>query len=310
MRLFKKIKAVKWHLGNLIFKRMFRFWQYLGFHIVRNNFYESIPDTRTLSDELWQRHSEMVGIDINETGQLELLNEFSDKFKNEYDNFCVTRCQTTCPYEYYLKNASFGSVDAEILYSMIRRFKPRRIIEIGSGNSTYLSAMALLRNQQEDPGYQWDLAAINPYPSDIMQAGFAGLTKLINKKVQDVELSQFCQLQENDILFIDSSHVLNIGSDVQYEYLEILPRLNPGVIIQMHDILMPAEYFRRWVMRDYYFWTEQYLLQSFLAFNDSFKVLWGASYMHLRHSEKLRAAFKSYDHQTTWPGSFWIRKTK
>jgi len=173
-----------------------------------------------------------------------------------------------------------------------------------------LSAQAILKNEEEDNDYECELVAIEPYPNDILKAGFPGLSKLIPKKVQDIPLSEFKKLSENDILFIDSSHVLKIGSDVQYEYLEILPRLNKGVIVHAHDIFLPAEYPKEWILKDYRFWTEQYLLQAFLSFNDSFEVLWGGSYMHLRHPDKLEEAFSSYKRDERWPGSFWIRRIK
>jgi len=120
---------------------------------------------------------------------------------------------------------------------------------------------------------------------------------------------EFGKLKENDILFIDSSHVLKIGSDVQYEYLDILPRLSKGVIVHVHDIFLPAEYPKEWVLKDYIFWTEQYLLQAFLAFNDSFEVLWAGHYMHLKYPNKLEDAF-SYKRDERLPGSFWMRKIK
>lgn len=233
---------------------------------------------------------------------------FVSKFKNEYGQF--PRNQTGVPYEYYLDNGAFESVDGEILYCIIRRFKPRRIYEIGSGYSTYLSAQAVQQNAREDSGYQCELVAIEPYPNEILKAGFPGLTKLISKEVQDVHLSEFEKLTENDILFIDSSHVLRIGNDVQYEYLDILPRLDKGVIVHAHDIFLPAEYPKQWILRDRRFWTEQYLLQAFLAFNDSFEVLWASSYMHLNYPDKLEEAFSSYRKDQTWPGSFYIRKTR
>ena len=192
---------------------------------------------------------------------------------------------------------------------MIRHFKPKRIFEIGSGNSTYLSAQAVLKDK-EDNGHKCELIAVEPYPNDVLKAGFPGLSELISTKIQDIPLSEFNKLKENDILFIDSSHVLKIGSDVQYEYLEILPRLNKGVIVHLHDIFLPAEYPREWVLKDYRFWTEQYLLQAFLAFNDNFEVLWAGSYIHLKHPDKLEAAFSSYKRDERLPGSFWIRKIK
>jgi len=290
------------------YRKTFPFWQRLGLHITPNHFNWPIPDTRTLKDDLWLKHSELVGIGINEGKQLEFLSLFVFAFKNEYDNF--PKNKTSTAYQYYVNNGAFESVDGEILYCMIRHFKPKQIFEIGSGYSTYLSAQAILKNKEEDDGYECKLVAIEPYPNEILKAGFPGLHKLIPEEVQDIPALEFKKLAQNDILFIDSTHVLKIGSDVQYEYLEILPRLNKGVIVHAHDIFLPAEYPKDSVLKDYRFWTEQYLLQAFLAFNDSFEVLWGGSYMHLKHPDKLEIAFSSYRRDRVWPGSFWMTKTK
>ena len=143
-----------------------------------------------------------------------------------------------------------------------------------------------------------------------MKNGFPGLSQLVLSKIQDVPLSEFCSLEENDILFIDSSHVLKVGSDVQHEYLEILPRLKKGVIVHCHDIFLPEEYPKNWVLNNYVFWNEQYLLQAFLSFNESFKVLWAGNYMHLMHSDKLEQIFSSYKKDKVMPGSFWMAKTR
>ena len=102
--------------------------------------------------------------------------------------------------------------------------------------------------------------------------------------------------------------MLKNGSDVQFEFLEVLPRLAKGVLVHLHDIFLPAEYPRNWVMRDRRFWNEQYLLQAFLAFNSGFEVVWAGSWMHLNHSDRLTHAFPSYDAKSVWPGSFWIRR--
>ena len=122
-------------------------------------------------------------------------------------------------------------------------------------------------------------------------------------------LSRFEALGENDILFIDSTHALRIGGDVQHEYLEILPRLRPGVLVHAHDVFLPAEYPREWIHESRFFWTEQYLLQAFLAFNERFAVLWGSHFMYMRHEQALARAFRPPG--TTLPmtgGSFWMRR--
>ena len=307
-KIASKLRLGKESTLDYFIKKTFPIWQSLGFHISLNNFYSPIPDTRTLKENLWSRHPELVGVDLNEKKQLELLSLFMSRFKIKYDKF--PRNRTSTLHEYYVNNGFFGSVDGEILYCMIRRFKPRKIFEIGSGYSTYLSAQAILENREEDDGYECELVAIDPYPNDVSKAGFQGLSKLIPEEVQDIPLSQFSKLMENDILFIDSSHVLKIGSDVQYEYLEIIPKLNKGVIIHAHDIFLPAEYPKEWVLKKYIFWTEQYLLKAFLAFNDSFEVLWSGSYMHLRYPDKSENAFSSYTREEQLPGSFWIRRIR
>ena len=245
---------------------------------------------------------------MNEEKQLELLSFFVSKFKTEYDRF--PKYRTFKPYEYYVNNPNFGSVDGEILFCIIRHFKPRRIFEIGSGYSTFLIAQAILQNKLEKNDYQCDYVVVDPYPNTIVKKGFPGLTKLIVENVQNVPLTEFQKLDSDDILFIDSSHILKIGSDVQYEYLEILPRLNRGVLVHIHDILFPLEYCKDWVIRENIFWNEQYLLQSFLAFNNAFEVLWAGKYMSYKHSKKLKKAFSSNIKGEQWPASFWIRRVK
>lgn len=287
--------------------KLFPFWQKLGFHIIQKHYYEPIPDTRTLNDDLWDKKSELIGIDINEKGQIKLLSLFSSEFKDEYEKFPEKK--TSIPYQYYINNHAFESVDGEILYCIIRHFKPKRIVEIGSGNSTFLSAQAILRNI-EDNDKECELTAIEPFPSSILKRGFPGLNILIQKKIQDIPILEFNKLIENDILFIDSSHVLKIGSDIQYIFFEILPRLNNGVIIHFHDIFLPSEYPKPNVLNMHIFWNEQYILQAFLTFNNSFEVLWAGSYMHLKHPDKLEKAFYSYKREERWPASFWIRKIR
>jgi SAM-dependent methyltransferase len=189
---------------------------------------------------------------------------------------------------------------------MIRRFRPARILEIGCGYSTLLSAQALLKNR--DDGAPGELLGCDPYPHEVVRDGVPGLTRLIPAAAQDLPTEEFDRLRRNDILFIDSSHVLKIDSDVQRLYLDVLPRLAPGVLVHVHDIFLPREYPREWVMELRRFWTEQYLLQAFLAFNTAWEVLWAGSYMHLRHPDLLEAAFPSYDRRRRWPGSFWLRR--
>jgi len=288
-------------------RRFFRLWQEHGYHVTPVHHYQPIPDTRALDERLWAKPSQLVGVDMNESGQLELMTTFVRQFEEEYATFPET--QTDVPHQYYLRQDMFRGVDAEILYGIIRHFKPKRILEIGSGFSTYLAAQAVCRNQQEDQA-SCRLIAMEPYPNAVLQKGFPGLAELRTTRIQDISLAEFEALEPNDILFIDSSHVATVGSDVQYEYLEVLPRVKKGVIIHAHDIWLPAEYPKDWVMEKCRFWNEQYLLQAFLSFNDRFEVMWSSGYMHLNHPEKLKAAFPSYLGDQEIPVSFWMRRTK
>jgi hypothetical protein len=150
------------------------------------------------------------------------------------------------------------------------------------------------------------LICIEPFPLDFLRQGFAGLHSLIEKKVEDIGLEFFSQLASGDILFIDSSHTVKIGGDVNYLFLEVLPRLKPGVIVHVHDIFLPFEYRRDWVMEEFRFWSEQYLLQAFLSFNSEFEVLMANSYVAHRYMKDLKATFMN----SPWwgGGSFWMRR--
>jgi hypothetical protein len=277
-------------------KQYFQLWQSRGYHVTPVHFYEPLPDTRTPREDLWSKPSEMVGIDMNESRQLELLSLFSARYKSEYDP-----CEP---------NGTKMGIDWGVLYCMIRHFKPQRIIEIGSGRSTRVSAEAIRRNRQET-GVEASLVAIDPYATQDLLVGVAGLAEVKRTPVQDVPLAEFAPLDENDILFIDSSHTLSIDSDVHYLFMEIIPRLRKGVLVHIHDIFFPYEYPRRWVMEWSMFWNEAYVLRAFLAFNSAFEVMWSSSYLHHHQAGSLKGAFSTYTYVPGGdsPSSFWMRRT-
>jgi hypothetical protein len=288
--------------------RSFGWFERAGVHVTPVHFYMPIPDTRELAPSLWNRYSEMIGVRVGAVEQRELLSYFVARYRAEYNLLPFE--PTDVPHQYWINNDAVTSVDGEILYCMVRDFKPQKILEIGSGKSTYLMAQAVRENGRANPEYSCDFTVIDPYPNGVVRAGFPGLTEVIPKKVQSVPLDRFTALGKNDILFIDSSHVLAIGSDVQYEFLELIPRLQKGVLVHIHDIFLPSEYPQEWIRERCFFWTEQYLLQAFMAFNESFEVLWAGHYMHTSYSTELQSAFKSYNRKTTLPGSFWIRRVR
>ena len=187
---------------------IFTICERIGFHIVRNHFYQPVPDTGRINPRLWSAHSQLIGIELNEKRQPELLNSFTTDFKHEYERFPENRTQV--PYEYYMSNGFFGPVDGEILYYMIRYFRPKEIFEIGSEHSTFLSAQAVLRNGRDGRG-ECRLVAFEPYPNATLLKGFPGLHELHTIKAQEIPIELFEQLEEKDILFIDSSLYLRQG---------------------------------------------------------------------------------------------------
>jgi len=280
------------------YPEFFRLWEERGVHITPVHFYQPIPDTGKLPESLWIKRSELAGIDMNDAVQLDLLRNCFPKFQAEYDAFPTAA--TDDPTQFYFDNGRFGGTDALVSYCMVRQYKPARIIEVGSGYSSLVSGQAAAKNGNKS------LICIEPYPLDFFAKGFPGLHSLVQKKVEDVDLEFFAQLQSGDILFIDSSHTVKIGGDVNFLFLEVLPRLNPGVIVHIHDILFPFDYRRDWVMDELRFWGEQYLLQSFLAFNSEFEVLFCNSYLADTHLDDLKATFP----KSPWwgGGSFWMRR--
>lgn len=293
-------------LRNRLFRLSFHVWQRLGFHVVPNHFYYPVPDTSRLSETLWRGAGSLPGVDLHEDSQQELLGRVLT-YREEYED--IPRGLTDDPRKFHLDNGMFTSVDAEILYAFIRMFRPRKMLEVGGGFSTLLSAQALQMNQNENPNEELSLVTVDPYADAAKHAGLPDLARLTVRPVQELELSFFEALQENDMLFIDSSHVLKLGSDVQYLFNEVIPRVKKGVLIHFHDIFLPAEYPRAWIKKELRFYNEQYLLQAFLSFNSAFRVIWAGSYMHLSHPRTLEAAFSSYDASHTWPGSLWIQRT-
>lgn len=299
----RRPKDILWY----VLARMFSLCQKMGINITPVHYESTIPVIGKLPASLWKSKTDMVGVDLREDEQLELLREFSNSYRNEYERFPAE--DPGRPGEYYMNNRFFAGYDAKTLYCFVRHFKPKKVIEVGSGFSTLVFAQSLLKNREEDPGDDAELLIVEPYPRDFLRDGFPGLrSSLRETRVQDVSLSDFAALGAGDILFIDSSHALRIGSDVQYEILEILPRLRPGVIVHLHDIFLPGEYPRSWVMDRVRFLNEQYILQAFLAFNQQFEVLLAPRYIYYSHPEDLNRAFGTERENFALPVSFWLRR--
>ena len=151
------------------------------------HFYQPIPDTQSLPETLWTQPSELVGIDMNEAMQLDLLRRHFPKFRDEYAQFATEPSGEEN--RFYLGNQLFDGVDALVAYCTVRHFQPQLIIEVGSGFSSLVLGDAVAKNTDSS------LICIEPFPREFLREGFAGLRSLIEKKVQDIDLEFFSQLQ-------------------------------------------------------------------------------------------------------------------
>lgn len=292
-------------LKKKVVRRTFDVCERVGVHVLPAHFYVPIPDTRELGDDVWERRSGLPGVDLDVDRQRSLLDTLESEYRDDYESLPRSESEVDREYGFYLDNWYYGAVDAEILYAMVRHLEPERVIEVGGGFSTRLVARAI-----REGGFDCELTTVEPYPGEDLLGGIPELSELVTECVEDVAMSRFEALGADDVLFLDSSHVLHLDSDVKYEFLEVLPRLEKGVVVHVHDVFFPREYPRRWVEDYNYFWNEQYLLQAFLAFNDAFEPLWSGSYLHETHPEELAAAFDSYDREMLPPHSFWMRKVE
>ena len=204
--------------------------------------------------------------------------------------------------EFYIENGAFESGDAEFLYSMLRFLKPRRLIEIGSGNSTKIARNALLQNALET-GESCDHVCIEPYENPwLEQLGI----KIIREPVEMVGLDVFQGLEAGDMLFIDSTHMIRPQGDVLFEYLQLLPSLASGVYVHVHDIFSPRDYPDQWVRNNVMMWNEQYLLEATMGNQDRYEVVAGLNY--LKHTEfDLLLGVCPYLTEEREPGSFYLR---
>lgn len=207
--------------------------------------------------------------------------------------------------------AGYGEVEAHFLHCMIRHLKPRLVTEVGSGVSTYFALNALGMNAKDPKPTVAEMQCIEPYPTKkFEELQSENRITLQAKEVQDVPVSFFERLKENDILFIDSTHAGKIDSDVCFIYLEILPRLEPGVVVHIHDICFPFLTCQpeHPVFPLSMLWNEGALCQALLAFNDAYEILMCQSYLHYKQPGAIGDLLSIYDVKRHFPSSLWLRK--
>lgn len=272
----------------------------IGVLPVRRHYYEPFFDPADFRQSL-EKERILPGIDLQENQQLALLDTMH--YQVELSGFPIERNGNGT---FYYNNDFFAPGDAEFLYAMIRCYRPRRIIEVGSGNSTLMMLNALDANLMDDNSYECALTCIEPYESPWLEE--RGVT-VLRKRVEEIDPTFFSALESGDMLFIDSSHVIKPQGDILYLYLQILPRLQSGVFVHIHDIMTPRDYFSNWLIDKLQFWNEQYLLEAFLAMNNNFSVVAALNFLKHHHFDRLAAVCPILAQKpASEPGSFWIKR--
>jgi hypothetical protein len=275
----------------------------IGIVPIRDHYYEPFVNPQSIRRSLREDRL-LPGIDLNLAQQLAILQRFC--YQDELMSFPLKKPESA-ERTYHYHNTLYGPGDAEYLYSMIRGFKPRRVIEIGSGFSTLITTAAIRTNQVDDPEYSCDVTCIEPYEQPWLEQ--LNVT-VLRKPVEQVDPAIFSSLQANDVLFIDSSHVIRPQGDVLCLYQQVLPTLNSGVFVHIHDIFTPKDYLDDWVLNDVRLWNEQYLLEVFLTFNTQFQITGALNYLAHHHREELASRCPIFGAEASQrePGAFWIQR--
>lgn len=286
-RLVKFLGVSKFPISKKLFNK-------IGILPIVKHYYEPLFDINQLSKILNSKR-ELSGIDFRVENQIELMSKFN--YQAELLQHPINKNQD----KYYYQNKSFESGDAELYYSIIREYQPEKIIEIGSGFSTLIAIEAIAKNNN-----QCSITCIEPYEMEWLES--LNL-EVIRDKVELLSPDTFLALEADDILFIDSSHIIRPQGDVLFEILEILPKLNQGVMVHFHDIFTPNDYPIKWLTDEFRLWNEQYLLEAFLSNNAEFEIVCSLNLLTRAHPDVVNRAFPIHAKvPNPNPGSFWIRK--
>jgi hypothetical protein len=274
------------------------------------HFYSPIPDLRELREQTSARCEQGIenlpGIELNEARQLQMVDAFAQ--------FCGELPfpdKQSRQFRYFFDNPYFSYGDGVILYSVLRSFRPVRVVEVGSGFSS--AEMLDVNDVFFDRAVEFIF--IEPRPErlySLVSEQDKRSYRIEVKPVQRVDSAVFRSLAQNDILFVDSSHVGKSHSDVLHILFEILPRLNKGVLVHFHDVMWPFEYPQSWLEEGRAF-NEAYFLRAFLQHNSAFEVLFFNAFMMAQHAELLRVRMPRMLKSPSTPetignSSLWLRK--
>ena len=275
--------------------------QFENFH-KKEHYYSPVPliaEVRRAEKSIFDRRlRKLPGVDLNVEEQLRTL----DAVTSFYAELPFPE-QKNHTRRFHLDNKFYPYTDAIFFYGMMRQFKPKRIIEVGSGFS---SAVCLDINERFFDN-SMECTFIEPDPvrlHALLRDNDRDRVRIKPQAVQEVPVEEFSRLEANDILFVDSSHVAKIGSDVNYLLFDVLPALKAGVLIHFHDIFYPFEYPREWIYRGVA-WNEAYALRAFLQFNGSFRIVVWPDYLERFHASEIAVSMPLCRSNS---GSIWLRR--
>ena len=269
----------------------------VGVYPILDHYYQPLFNDARLKKSLRQpRH--LPGINFNHNEQLALMKKLIHH--KEIRDLKLTKLPESI-YDFDIRGAfKFG--DAEFLYQIIRLLKPKKFVEIGSGSSTKIAYQALKKNKEET-NIKSEHICIEPYEMPWLED--IGV-KVIRKLAEDCDANIFTSLEENDILFIDSSHIIRPQGDVLKEYLEIIPNLKKGVYVHVHDIFSPRDYLDEWIRDEVHFWNEQYLLEALLSDTNKYEIVAALNYLYHKNFNELKIVCP-YISEGLEPGSFYFK---
>jgi len=273
--------------------------RWIGVFPIINHYYEPLFHTDRLKNSTSLPRN-LPGLKLNVGNQLMLLEKMA--YAQELIDLELDKTSTNV-YDFKLKNGSFESGDAEFLYQFIRYFKPNKVIEIGSGNSTKIANKALNKNLTET-AIKFEHICIEPYEMEWLED--IGDLTVIREKVEELSLDWSDALNSGDLLFIDSSHIIRPQGDVLFEVLEILPRLKAGVFIHIHDIFTPRDYLSKWLVEDIKFWNEQYIIEAILSNSNKFEIIAALNLLKNEYYDSLKCVCPYLD-KSREPGSLYLR---
>ena len=276
--------------------------KYGGF-VPPGHFFSPIPsldEVRIREDVIFSKIPRKIpGIDLNEEEQMDLF----ARFKKYYDELPFEAYKTDS-LRYFYENPAYSYSDAIFLYCMIRHTKPKRVIEVGSG----YSSCVILDTNEIFFNNNISCTFIEPYPQlmeSLLKEDDKDKIEIIPRKLQDIELGKFTSLSSGDILFLDSTHVSKLDSDVNYIFFEILPSLSRGVYVHFHDIFYPFEYPKEWIYAGRA-WNENYILRAFLQYNRAFKVIFCNTFLEHFYEKKIMSEMPLC--MKNKGGSIWLKK--